>query len=303
MIKELFSWMLTGLTGVWCICNIFSLICRKITGRSEKEISWITRWIPPFFFLLVLIFIGVEELFLMTLAIFGLNTFCVILNTKRTEKMRWSEMLVHFFAAFQWLRKKIQTMRKLISYKQCFPLIFAAATATLLFLSMISAKAAAVFAIIMLFAGTLFAGTGSVRYLLLFWLLAFIAMLCYGIVFAEELMRTGAESSFTGIFAAAAGTTILWCISIGISEHDVGKLAAGIINTMTTCILIVLSVLGAYRTAGAGLWGFLQKGELFQLICLNGVLPFVIAGYIAALFKEMQIYIEKKYMMEDFAEK
>ena len=300
---KIYAWMQIGLAGAWCVYNAGSLLRLLVTGKASGKICYMARLAPPFCFLLFFLLTGEVSLLSILLLILALNTLCVILTLKFSERVRWSELMICFFTVFQWLRKKLGKIREKLSRGKTKGVILAVVLAAALFLTLVSAKTATFFVMFVIFMGALFMGTGSVRYLLLFWMLSFGAMLGYGFIVAAELIYSAAASSFIGIFVLTAGTTILWCVSIGVADHDVGKLAAGIINTMTTCVLIVLSVLGAYDALGEGSWISDQLGKMLQLVALNGVLPFVIAGYIAALFKEMQIYVEKKYIPEDYLKK
>lgn len=92
--------------------------------------------------------------------------------------------------------------------------------------------------------------------------------------------------------------SILWIFSIGISEHDVGKMATQIINTITTVLLIIVNLCYAYGVANHTFLFSPKEWEIVQVADLYFLVPFVIAGYLAALFKDMQIYWEKRHWGE-----
>lgn len=92
---------------------------------------------------------------------------------------------------------------------------------------------------------------------------------------------------YTGVFTA------FWCISIGVADDDAGKLAALAVNTATTLLSVSTSLIVLYGQQRypdyEETWSWLQFGVIY------GLLPLVASGYIAALFKEAQIYWRGKY--------
>lgn len=90
--------------------------------------------------------------------------------------------------------------------------------------------------------------------------------------------------------------TLFWLLLGGIADYDRVKMAASIVNTMTTLVVIVANVLAGWIDNELGLLGlsadFCQQ---MQYVTNTAVLPFVIAGYLTALLKEMQVYWEDHY--------
>lgn len=134
-------------------------------------------------------------------------------------------------------------------------------------------------------------GMHSCRILLLFWLfLFFVLVIGLTLIFYSKSVTLPDRSVLFEI-TLAVFLTLVWSVSIGVADHDVGKMAAAVVNTLTTVLLIILGVLIAYgeHLQTSPIWNQIETAALYIL------LPFVIAGYVAALFKESQIYWEKKY--------
>ncbi|HBU13260.1 MAG TPA: hypothetical protein DEB31_11265, partial [Clostridiales bacterium] len=145
-------------------------------------------------------------------------------------------------------------------------------------------------------------GMHSCKLLLKFWLASsfLLAVYCIGSIFIGRgaLIDTNAQNMWY-IALLTILISFVWVFSIGLVDHAAGKMAALIVNTITTILLIVINVLAAYGmntpdqfVLPADTWSQLQMGGLYAL------LPFVVAGYLAALFKEMQIYWEKQHLEE-----
>lgn len=90
--------------------------------------------------------------------------------------------------------------------------------------------------------------------------------------------------------------TLFWLLLGGIADYDRARMAATIVNTMTTLVVIVANVLAGWIDNELGPLGlsadFCQQ---MQYVTNTAVLPFVIAGYLTALLKEMQVYWEDHY--------
>ena len=140
--------------------------------------------------------------------------------------------------------------------------------------------------------GLLLRQVDSCRSLLLYWLVG-------GIVFFVLLTQMlhviiGAMPNQHPVLDYAVFTLLyanFWCFSIGVSDDDAGKLAAQAVNTITTLLTVLIGLLALYgkREHPNFPWDELQT----HLLC--SLLPVVISGYLAALFKEVQIYWRKKY--------
>ncbi len=92
---------------------------------------------------------------------------------------------------------------------------------------------------------------------------------------------------------------LFWMLSGGMADYETAKMASLIINTITTIAVIVGNVfvgwfgrLPEFSFIPSIVWEQLQY-ELNLLI-----LPFVLAGYLTALWKEIQVYWEKRHPEE-----
>lgn len=147
------------------------------------------------------------------------------------------------------------------------------------------------FALLIIFGGLL-NGMHSCRALLGFWFLIYAILLagCYfGVMQGKSILQF--EHSVLFEILLTVLLFIAWSFMIGVADHDVGTLAAKVVNTITTIAGILLSISVAFGVIGAQafIWNTIQAAALYIL------LPFVIAGYAAALFKDIQIYWEKRY--------
>lgn len=87
---------------------------------------------------------------------------------------------------------------------------------------------------------------------------------------------------------------VFWIISAGIADYDVAKMATQVVNTITTILLLTANVLFIWcknnifvPLAGWDWETLIDWTNLF-------LLPFVISGYLAALFADGKYYIEEK---------
>ncbi len=157
---------------------------------------------------------------------------------------------------------------------------------------------------------------GLVELFLMFWLFIwdyrgqcgklFLIELLAGIVFAltvcaeyekyfQETVRMSGYLIFVLFYTAFFIFTILF------ANDDPAKLALNILNTMTTLVTIIFNI-------GILMMSLMREGQqgslLFSSNEINGMallvnlilLPFLSAGYVSLLFKEMQVYWRKKYL-------
>lgn len=151
------------------------------------------------------------------------------------------------------------------------------------------AFAAALFGVVPFYFAIEFA-MHSCKRLLLFWLLHCLLFSC-GVSASvyptrgDTLHAAVAYAFFLILYAS------LWLFAAGVADDDVAKMAASIVNTGTTILVILINVLVG--------WGLNCLGEqahyrnaLEQLqYCGNLILlPLIVSGYLSALLKEMQIY-------------
>ena len=98
------------------------------------------------------------------------------------------------------------------------------------------------------------------------------------------------ELSRYGVFVLLF--TVFWCVTVCVADHNVGKMAASIINTGTTILLLVTQFLCSYASRHSGYLVTFLSDEV-QFYSLVILLPLVAAGYLAALAKEVQMYLER----------
>ena len=147
-----------------------------------------------------------------------------------------------------------------------------------------------------------------------FYLVFIISMLIYSILYGlqscSSFFRVWVFSIVAAIFVAGAaglGEHIAWtgaiifaalvCMFTGaLANYDTAKLATNIVNTLTTLVVMVVNVLAAWR---------FTRGELsdsglatVQYEVNSAVLPYAVAGYLTALFKDIQVYWEEHRMRE-----
>ena len=91
------------------------------------------------------------------------------------------------------------------------------------------------------------------------------------------------------VYAYTGGMIILvllWLLIGGLADYESAKLASEIMNTITTLVVLGINVLTDWLGIDAEL----------QFAVNVAVLPFVAAGYLTAVLKEMQAYWEKRYL-------
>ena len=93
-------------------------------------------------------------------------------------------------------------------------------------------------------------------------------------------------SSYVGGLIAMV---LLWLLVGGLADYDVAKMASEIVNTITTLGVLIVNIL-------AGVTGIDAEIQLGVNIA---TLPFVAAGYLTALLKEMQLYWENRYCKDE----
>lgn len=130
----------------------------------------------------------------------------------------------------------------------------------------------------------------SCKRLLLFWLLHGVLFSCgisasVHLTNGERLHAVATYALFVILYA------ILWLFAAGVADDNVAKMAASIVNTGTTILVILINVLVGWglNQLGNVEWvrNFLEKLQYYGNLVL---LPLIVSGYLSALLKEMQIY-------------
>lgn len=89
--------------------------------------------------------------------------------------------------------------------------------------------------------------------------------------------------------------TIFWCLSAGIADYDVAKMAGAIVNTSTTILLLAINILFGWMWRVEGLIPAAASEEFIYAVNLI-VFPVVAAGYLAVLFTDGINYWRKRYL-------
>lgn len=130
----------------------------------------------------------------------------------------------------------------------------------------------------------------SCKKLLFFWFVhGLLLTLCILYLIPVQGIRNFSAAAeyalFTLVFA------MLWIIMAGAADDDVAKMAASIVNTGTTILIILINVLigwGLNRFGNQAFFrGILEELQYYGNLIL---LPLIVSGYLTALLKEMQIY-------------
>lgn len=89
--------------------------------------------------------------------------------------------------------------------------------------------------------------------------------------------------------------TVFWVVTTGAADHSAAKMACAIVNTLTTILLVLITVLFGWSSYQMGLDPYLaERFGALQYWSVVILLPLVFGGYLAALLKEIQLYVEKK---------
>jgi hypothetical protein len=130
----------------------------------------------------------------------------------------------------------------------------------------------------------------SCKSLLLFWFLHCLLFSCG--VFASIHLTSGERLHvIAAYFLFMILYASLWLFAAGVADDDVVKMAASIVNTGTTILVILINVLVGWGLNQLGdqvqYRTFLEKLQYYGNLIL---LPLIVSGYLSALLKEMQIY-------------
>lgn len=123
------------------------------------------------------------------------------------------------------------------------------------------------------------------------WLLAVFFLSFVPSFFAAVQFR---ESKAAMYLAFVVISSMLWMAVSLLADYDTAKMATQIVNTLTTISAIGVNVLAGWVDA-APQRAMLETAAAIQYEANLLLLPFIFAGYLTALFKDMQAYWEKKH--------
>lgn len=175
------------------------------------------------------------------------------------------------------------TMKQKIAY--AFVLGMSAAS---IFLSILSLPApygrliAALIISLVIFAVYVLVALQSCQTLCILWCMLFVV----SFFFAKACAIDVAEF----YWLCVAITALLWCGTSGLANYDTAKLAALIMNTVSTVFVLAVNVSAMYPEL---FWMTEEQIADFQFAVNIGIFPFTAAGYFVALFKEIQVYWEE----------
>lgn len=140
----------------------------------------------------------------------------------------------------------------------------------------------------------------SCGFLILFWI-AHIAIAVKFVSFSPKdiIFFNIIDSSFSVYCSVCVIITIFWCLSAGIADYDVAKMAGTIVNTFTTIVLIAVNIIFGWLQRVAGLVSSTDIEEAIYGINLI-VFPIVMAGYLAVLFADGIDYWRKRHIPPAF---
>ncbi len=227
--------------------------------------------------------------------------FCVILQKKLVSMKSWREYLEgimeRFLGIFEQSRRCLLWIEKW--QKKCPPvikliLLICFLVFTYLVVSNGSQNLPLVYLasvgwlFVFVFSGAC-AAMHSCRKLLKFWFLQGCLLSCVVIAFLPNL--TGHLHPIVQYIVFVFIFLVIWILVAGAADQYVAKMAANIVNTGTTILVILINVLvewGLNQLGGLELSRmFLDKLQYFGNLIL---LPLIVSGYLSALLKEMQIY-------------
>lgn len=229
-----------------------------------------------------------------------LTCVCVILQEKISSKKSWIKYLEdemkRFFQLFDtvrsfllWIENKTKRYASALSW-----LIFIFGIVWMLFL-LSGAKdhpevlpAASILCVIAVVLAGACAALHSCRKLLRFWFIHGL-LFSIGVSSVLPICARGEVRQIIAYGAFVVMFSLFWITIAGAADDDVGKMAACIVNTGTTILLIVINVLANWGIE-ADMWLWKEVLEILQYYSIVAMLPLVVAGYLAGLLKELQIY-------------
>lgn len=139
----------------------------------------------------------------------------------------------------------------------------------------------------------------SCRALLLFWSLYGTLMAGLLTLFLAYMVLHNIISAFPfiayGLICFAM--TIFWCLSAGVADYDVAKMAGTIVNTGTTILLIAVNIFFGtiQRDVQLDVFSHYLSPEDMIYIANLVIFPFVVSGYLAVLFADGIEYWRKRH--------
>ena len=227
--------------------------------------------------------------------------FCVILQKKLVSMKGWREYLEgimeRFFDCFENMRGSMLRMESFA--KRCgvktlliLVIIYAVWTPVSLF-SASGDGFLAMMVLPMLIAFLLYAACNalhSCRKLLVFGFVhgILLTMCIVHLIPAQEIRDLSIAAAYV---LSSFVFLLIWIVMAGVADDDVAKMAACIVNTGTTILVILINVLVGWGLNRLGDQAPIRNSlEQLQFFGNLTLLPLIISGYSAALLKEMQIY-------------
>lgn len=313
MFYKSFLWALTAFNSICAFLYLLDTVsimrqprqCRRPCAFGSHTGLGVTPFLLPFFSA----YFGCVPIhwksFILCIGFWLFNVICAILQKKLTSFDTWREYLedivnsfFHFFIGIRDFLLWLETVPKRLG-KKGFPLFIGLCATWIFFTCLYGAYKIFNLRFILIL---------TIPFVLLTWfysacvalhscarLLAF--WLVHGFFFAitivaiEETISKSSAQSVTAYCLFVLAFSSLWIMEAGAADDDVAKMAALIINTVTTILLIVINVLSG--------WGLSELSQFPKLVKLLGrlqyysvviLLPLVVAGYLSALLKEVQIY-------------
>lgn len=313
LIYELFLWALAIFN---CVCTLLYLLDTleimrrvKLSGRpcavGAHDSLTVTPFCLPVLWAVFDCAPPARLPFALGIGFWLFNVICAILQKKLASLNSWRGYLEgivkSFFGFFSSARgfmiclerKLTGTIRAIIFLGVMAVSVVAALTGS----GALMVASSASYILVLFYSGAS-AALHSCRKLLVFWLVhgvyfsvAVLALLQIVIETSDQF--AAAYSIFVVVFS------LLWLLAAGVADDDVAKMAAMIINTGTTILLVVINVLAGWVLNGSTPSPVLKETiEGLQYYSIIILLPLVAAGYLAALLKEAQIYWKKRHSDE-----
>ena len=221
---------------------------------------------------------------------------CAIICWKIWKNKPWKEIIGEGLGSFFTLIVKIREKLKRINGSKGWNIAGWAVFVVAIFALLSGILELSIPLFVFVFSCWFLDGLHSCRKLLKFWLILYMVLAVFWIFVIWVSIGTNSIAPNLSLVLyevlLVVSLTAAWGFTIGVADHDVGKLAIQAINTITGIITVILTVIVA--CAGDAI----HKPILVQLqtIILYILLPFVIAGSLASFLKASQIYWENKHL-------
>lgn len=319
----LFS-ILTMAFFINALIYLFRLICSLIWGEKKAQ-KYGSLWMLPYGLLLLL---GIHPphtfsypMLRICLILWIFALICAIIQSKALSRLTWrkwgAEMTMQIIQGvicacgkmrkgLEWLRKKWESLTPFIR-----TIITALSVGMLVVAALWVPDMSVPFAIPWLLGILLirlWLAMSSCRELLKVWFVESILFALMVASAAGNLLPNEIANQFVAYAVFSVIYTLTWCITAGMADYDVAKMACGVVNTVTTIGLLFVNIFPYWCSENADiLVPCLNKvnPQLTEQIrtftaedfvyAFNLILfPLVVAGFIAALFAEGQQYLLKR---------